>query len=97
MSSISEIAKVLCWHPVAPLLSLEEAVASWPEYATSVDLTLEADNSIKIIAPRGLKDLFAMVVRRNASASARTVNALRKNATLNTGRRLKSCQVDSVN
>jgi uncharacterized protein len=52
-------------HPVPPLLSLEDAVASWPEYATSVGLTLEPDNTIKVIAPHGLDDLFAVVVRRN--------------------------------
>jgi hypothetical protein len=52
-------------HAVPPLASLEEAVGSWPEYATSVGLTLEADNSIRVIAPHGLDDLFSLVVRRN--------------------------------
>lgn len=52
-------------HPVPPLGSLEEAVASWPEYATSVGLRLEADDSITVIAPHGLEDLFNCVVRRN--------------------------------
>lgn len=52
-------------HPVEPLRSLEEAVASWPEYATSVGLRLEDDDSLSVIAPHGLDDLLAMVVRRN--------------------------------
>lgn len=52
-------------HPVQPLRSLEEAVASWPEYATSVGVTLADDDSINIIAPHGLDDLFALLVRRN--------------------------------
>lgn len=52
-------------HAVAPLHSLEEAVASWPEYATAVGLTLDAAGHIRIIAPYGLDDLFAMRVRRN--------------------------------
>jgi uncharacterized protein len=52
-------------HAVSPLLSLEEAVASWPEYATCVGITLEADNNISIIAPHGLGDLFDIIVRRN--------------------------------
>lgn len=43
----------------------QEAVASWPEYATSVGLRLEADDSITVIAPHGLEDLFGCVVRRN--------------------------------
>jgi hypothetical protein len=60
-------------YPVRPLRSLQEAVASWPEYATSVGLTLDRDDSIDIIAPHGLDDLFACVVRRNPTrASAET-------------------------
>ncbi|WP_229223713.1 nucleotidyltransferase family protein [Duganella sp. sic0402] len=52
-------------HAVEPLTSLHEAVASWPEYATSVGLCLHADDSIEVIAPHGLDDLFNCVVRRN--------------------------------
>jgi hypothetical protein len=52
-------------YPVSPLNSLEDAVASWPEFATSVGLTLRDDDSIDVIAPYGLDDLFAMLVRRN--------------------------------
>ena len=52
-------------HAVAPLRSLEEAVASWPEYATAVGLWLDDDDRLHVIAPHGLDDLFAMVVRRN--------------------------------
>lgn len=52
-------------HPAAPYRSLEEAVASWPEFATCVGLTLAADDSIGVIAPHGLDDLFARRVRYN--------------------------------
>ena len=52
-------------HAVQPLGSLAQAVASWPEYATAVGLRLEADDAITVIAPLGLEDLFACVVRRN--------------------------------
>jgi uncharacterized protein len=52
-------------HAVAPLLSLQDAVASWPEYATAVGLRLEADDRLSVIAPLGLEDLFGMRVRRN--------------------------------
>ncbi|TDP60618.1 nucleotidyltransferase family protein [Roseateles toxinivorans] len=52
-------------HAVLPLLSLEDAVASWPEYATAVGLSLDPDGALKVIAPHGLDDLFGMVVRRN--------------------------------
>ncbi len=52
-------------HAVAPLRSLEEAVASWPEYATAIGLWLDDDGRLQVIAPHGFDDLFAMVVRRN--------------------------------
>ncbi len=52
-------------HQVAPLHSLKDAVASWPEFATSIGVVLRGDDSIEVIAPHGLDDLFAMVVRRN--------------------------------
>lgn len=52
-------------HSVQPLESLEAAVASWPEYATSVAVTLTDKFDIRIIAPVGLDDLLSMRVRRN--------------------------------
>lgn len=52
-------------HAVAPLQSIHEAVASWPEFATAVALRLEADDTLTVIAPYGLDDLFALRIRRN--------------------------------
>lgn len=52
-------------HPVEPLRSLEEAVASWPEFATSVGVSLTDEGRIEITAPHGLDDLFEMRVQRN--------------------------------
>jgi hypothetical protein len=52
-------------HAVPPLHSLEEAVASWPEYATAVGVWLSDEGSIEVIAPHGLDDLFSLVIRRN--------------------------------
>lgn len=52
-------------HPVEPLRSLEHAIASWPETATAVGVRLEADERLTVLAPLGLDDLFAGVVRRN--------------------------------
>jgi len=52
-------------YPVEPLGSLPEAVASWPETATSIAVTLTAEGKLHVIAPLGLTDLFEMVVRRN--------------------------------
>ena len=52
-------------HRVEPLASISDAVASWPEYATSVGAFLDRDGDVRVIAPLGLEDLFAMRVRRN--------------------------------
>ncbi|MBB5370715.1 MULTISPECIES: nucleotidyltransferase family protein [unclassified Janthinobacterium] len=52
-------------YAVSPLLSLEDAIASWPDYATAVGVYLEANGNINIIAPYGLDDLFNMLVRHN--------------------------------
>lgn len=59
-------------HAVAPLLSLDDAVASWPEFATAVGITLNADSALRVIAPHGLDDLLSMVVRRNPRVSVDT-------------------------
>jgi uncharacterized protein len=64
-------------HAVAPLTSLEEAVASWPEYATSVGVSLRTDDTLEIIAPLGLDDLFAMRIRRNPARVSKATYALR--------------------
>ncbi|MEO9384917.1 nucleotidyltransferase family protein [Chromobacterium phragmitis] len=58
-------------YPVEPLPSLEAAVASWPEYATAVGVALNADDSLRIIAPFGLDDLFGMAVRHNPARASR--------------------------
>lgn len=52
-------------HAVSPLASLSEAVASWPEYATSVGIALLEDGALTVFAPHGLDDLFSLRVRRN--------------------------------
>lgn len=52
-------------YPVSPLSSTHEAVATWPETASAVALTLTPLDEIEVYAPLGLEDLFALVVRRN--------------------------------
>ncbi|WP_310332846.1 nucleotidyltransferase family protein [Roseateles asaccharophilus] len=52
-------------HAVAPLLSLEDAIASWPEPATAVGVWLDARDALHVIAPLGLNDLLGLRVRRN--------------------------------
>jgi len=55
-------------EPVAPLRSIADAVATWPETATTVAIRLEPDGAgdeIEICAPFGLSDLLGGVWRRN--------------------------------
>ncbi len=44
-------------------LSTEDAIAHWPETATAVGITMLPDNSLKVIAPHGLEDLFSLKLR----------------------------------
>jgi hypothetical protein len=58
---------------VAPLASLEEGVATWPEFATCVGVYLNGDGTLGVVAPHGLDDLFELRVRHNPQrASAAT-------------------------
>jgi hypothetical protein len=50
---------------VEPLTSSADAVATWPETATPVAIRLLPDNSLRVVAPCGLADLFGLVCRRN--------------------------------
>ncbi len=69
----SNQARVHLWYeqqfgyPIAPYRSIEHAVSTWPESATAVACHLLPDDSIEVIAPLGLDDLFAGVLRRNAA------------------------------
>jgi hypothetical protein len=58
---------------VSPLASLTEGIATWPEYATCVGVTLCHDDDINILAPHGLSDLFSMVLRHNPIRATKEV------------------------
>jgi hypothetical protein len=64
-------AAVHLWYPdvfgvaVEPLTSSADAVATWPETATAVAVRLLPDDSLRVVAPCGLDDLFGLVCRRN--------------------------------
>lgn len=51
--------------PYVPARSIEDAVARWPETATSVAVRLDCRGSLEIVAPCGLGDLLRGVWRRN--------------------------------
>lgn len=55
---------------VAPLDSLDEGISTWPEFATCVGVSLARDDSIHVIAPHGLDDLFELRVRHNPSRAS---------------------------
>lgn len=62
-------------HAVAPLASLQDGLATWPEFATCVGVYVDINASVKVIAPHGLNDLFELVVRHNPRrASVATFN-----------------------
>lgn len=50
---------------VSPFTSTTEAIATWPETATCTAVRLLPDDSLHIVAPFGLEDLFEMILRRN--------------------------------
>jgi hypothetical protein len=64
-AGVHEWFEELFGYPVSPLSSTREAVATWPETASAVALTLTPSDEIEVYAPLGLEDLFDMVVRRN--------------------------------
>jgi len=48
-----------------PYNSITDAISRWPETVTAVGITLEKNNSITLIAPYGVEDIFEMRVRRS--------------------------------
>lgn len=76
---VTNQAHVHLWYerafgtPVAPLCSVEEGVASWPEYATCIALCLTGRGELEVVAPYGLADLFALRVRHNPARASPAV------------------------
>ena len=55
-----------------PFTSTTEAIATWPETATCTAVRLLPDDSLQIVAPFGLDDLFQMILRRNPARVTRS-------------------------
>ena len=51
--------------PVAPLHTLQDGIATWPETATCVALRLTVDDRVEVLAPLGVDDLYGLVLRHN--------------------------------
>ncbi|SFG37544.1 hypothetical protein SAMN05518865_111136 [Duganella sp. CF458] len=56
---------------VAPLATLAQAVASWPDTATAVAVRLRDDGQFDVVAPFGLDDLFELQLRWNPGRISR--------------------------
>ncbi len=71
MVEVRNQARVHLWfedkfrEPYAPLTSSEEALSRFTTTAFSVGVRFEADDSLTILAPFGLEDLFALRLRPN--------------------------------
>ncbi len=66
-------ARVHLWYeqhfgaPYAPLRSADEALSRYPVTIQAIGVRLEHDDRLDIVAPFGLDDVFAMVMRPNPS------------------------------
>ena len=64
-------ARVHLWYekhfgvPYAPLRSADESLSRYPVIVQAVGIRLEDDGRLDIVAPFGLQDVFAMVMRPN--------------------------------
>ena len=69
-ADVKNQARVHLWYeqafgyPIAPYTSLADALATWPTTATALGVTAR-QGALKVIAPFGLADLFALRVRAN--------------------------------
>jgi uncharacterized protein len=52
-------------EPPPPLISIADAVSTWPETATAAAVRIAGDGEIEVCAPFGLTDLLQGVWRRN--------------------------------
>ena len=72
---VTNQANVHLWYEsrgqiVPPLRSLDDGISTWPEFATCVGVYTAADESVHVIAPHGLDDLFELRVRHNPSRAS---------------------------
>ena len=82
---------------VDPLTSLEDAVGTWPETATSVAVRLQPDDRLLIVAPCGLADLLGLVLRRNPRRVSRACSSRhRARIRRSPGSRCRRCMSSST-
>jgi hypothetical protein len=69
--SVTNQARIHSYNGDAPYRSTEDAVRHWLETPTCVAVRLDAGDRLALLAPLGLDDLFAMIVRPTPSGYAR--------------------------
>jgi hypothetical protein len=76
MVEVRNQARVHLWfegkfgEPYSPLTSSSEALTRFVSLLHAVAVRMEADDSLTVIAPFGLEDLFAMRLRRNPTRAS---------------------------
>ena len=63
--SVKNQARMHEKNGLPPFQSTEDAIAHWPETVTAIGVRLDDNDTLQIVAPYGLQDLFDMVVRRS--------------------------------
>lgn len=56
-----------------PYVDVADAMKRWPETATAVGITLTDEGNLDVIAPHGLADLFALVLRQSPCCGNQTL------------------------
>ena len=69
--SVTNQARMATRHGHAPYAGIADAIAPWPETATAVAMRFVAGR-LEVVAPHGLDDLFAMVIRPSPAHAADT-------------------------
>nr|WP_026021462.1 nucleotidyltransferase family protein [Paenibacillus senegalensis] len=63
--SVKNQARMHLKNGEMPYSSVEDALSRWPETVTAVGIRLEKDDTLSVISPHGLEDLFELRVRRS--------------------------------
>lgn len=63
--SVKNQARMHVRNQSAPYAGIEDAMKRWPETATSIGVRLNEHDEMEIIAPHGLEDLFALIIRKS--------------------------------
>lgn len=63
--SVKNQARMYIQNNDEPYDSIAEAVSRWPETVTAIGISRDDQGEIKLIAPYGVGDIFAMRVRRS--------------------------------